>query len=188
MIFDADAYWRSMGKWLAGPGAMTPEHKVAEERLSVVLAGIDDDVVDVLDVGCGRGRLATLLRDVLPLARYYGVDVGPDQVQATAEARPDGTIVLSRIQDFAPGRKWDLVLCSEVLMHIPPADIEAVASVLLGLTRRYLLMIEWVPEPAELLQPIAPENWPHDYEGLFGPFAHVERLSRQNLMLVKRDG
>lgn len=181
MTFDADAYWQAGGPYIATE-AVSPEHILAEERLAVLLLGLGD-VDSVLDVGCGQGRVAALLKRVVPDAYYFGVDLGTSQVEATAHIRPDGTVYQSRLQDFVPDDQWDVVVCSEVLMHVPPADMPGVAEMLLKATRRFLVLIEWVPDPWELEQPIAPWNWPHDYEALLGPFDSVERIYRQNLML-----
>lgn len=165
MTFDPRTYWPAMGPWLAGPGAVSPEHIKIEGILSDLLPSLEP-IRSVLDVGCGRGRLASMLADVLPKAAYTGLDIGEAQVQATAAVRPDGAIYLSPIQDWGAGRYFDLVLCSEVLMHIPPNEIEAVAKKLLKMATKYVCLIEWT-EPLGGI-PAAEWNWIHDYPALFG--------------------
>ncbi len=183
MTFDPDAYWQIQGGFLATEG-ISPEHIAVESRLAEILADLKPR--SILDVGCGRGRLARKLAEWLPKAEYSGLDLGEAQIAATTEARPDGTFYRYRVQDFRPERQWDLVMSSEVLMHVPPADMPAVADILKAAARKYLLLIEWVPEPWELELPVAEWNWPHDYEALFGPFVHRERIYRQDVMLVGR--
>lgn len=181
MTFSPDAYWRGMGKWLAGPGAATPEHRAAEALLSELLPGLGH-IRDVLDVGCGRGRLASLLLDVLPAAKYSGVDIGSEQVVATFKVRPDGEMYLSRLQDFAPERRWDLVIVSEVLMHIPPDDIEAVCMKVKGLARKWLVTVDWT-EP--LAVPIAEHNWLYDYPALFGTVERTIPTGLQSIFVIR---
>lgn len=179
MTFDPNAYWESQGGYLATEG-ISDAHVAVEARLESLLKEINPS--SVLDVGCGRGRLARKLAEWVPNAKYYGLDLGTAQIAETRKARPDGTFYQSRVQDFHPKRKWDLVMSSEVLMHVPPADMPAVAETLKRAARR-LLLIEWVPTPTELLEPIDQVNWPHDYDVLFGPFTLIERIYRQDVML-----
>ena len=183
MTFDPDFHWNAHGPFLAPPGAVSKEHIAAEERLSALLRTLE--VESVLDVGCGQGRNADLLKRVIPDAKYFGMDLGKAQIDGTRKVRPDGTFYQSRLQDFAPTRKWDLILCSEVLMHVPPADIEAVAATLVKAARNYLVLIEWVPA-ADFDRPIDPQNWPHDYTALFGTPAYRERIYNQDLLLIRR--
>lgn len=180
MTFDPDAYWRSQGEWLAGPGAASPEHKLAEVVLREVLNSLGP-IDSVLDVGCGRGRLASLLLDLMPKTKYSGLDIGAAQVAATAKVRPNGKFYESRIQDFEPFRKWDLVLVSEVLMHIPPADIQAVCNKLRTLARKWIVTVDWTePIPG----PIAEENWLHDYPALFNGVQRQEKIGLQSVFVV----
>ena len=182
MTFDPNVYWPAMGESLAGPGAATPEHVEAEGLLSEILPhlGLIDDV---LDVGCGRGRLASLLLDVLPSVKYSGVDIGSAQVAATQKVRPDGEVFQSRIQDFAPDRQWDLVIVSEVLMHIPPADIAEACLRVKDLARKWLVTIDWT---TPLDQPIDQCNWLHPYPDLLGPAEQAIPTGLQTIFVFRR--
>lgn len=182
MSFDPDVYWPKMGGWLAGPGAATPEHKVAEEVVGELLKTLGP-IDDVLDVGCGRGRIASLLLDVLPSAAYSGVDIGIQQVRATQKVRPEGEVFHSRLQDFDPDRKWDLVIVSEVLMHIPPADIEAACQKVKSLARKWVVTIDWTEPLGD--QPIAEWNWLYDYPSMFGTVERVIPLGLQSVFLIR---
>lgn len=184
MTFDPVAYWQGQGGYLATEG-VSEEHIAVEQRLKFLLTELDTPK-DVLDVGCGRGRLASKLAEWLPKTAYHGLDLGTEQIKVTRKARPDGTLWQARVQDFDPKRRWDLVLCSEVLMHVPPDDMPGVATMLKRAARRHLVLIEWVPELSELSEPIAEWNWAHNYEALFGPFTYRERIYRQDVMLVTR--
>lgn len=161
--FDVDAYWRASGPYIA-KASESAEHKLVDGVLAALLPSLKA-IKDVLDVGCGRGRIATILRDALPAAAYSGLDIGEAQIRYTRSVRPEGEFYLSRLQDFEPERSWDLITASEVLMHIPPDDIWAVCDNLKRLARRYIVTIDWT-EP--LAEPIAPWNWLYDYRTLFG--------------------
>ena len=181
MTFNPDTYWPAQGPYIAGPGAASPEHVRAEELLREIIPTLGP-IESVVDLGCGRGRLAALLLDVLPAASYTGVDIGEAQVAATSKVRPEGDFYVSRLQDFDPDRQWDLVLCSEVLMHVPPADIQAVCDKLKKLAKRWVLTVDWtVPVPP----PIAPWNWLYDYRDLFGSVEREIPTDRQTIFIIR---
>lgn len=165
MTFDPRTYWPAMGPWLAGPGAVSPEHILVESYLAALLPSLNP-IHSVLDVGCGRGRLASLLGEALPAAHYTGLDIGEAQVEATQKVRPDGTLYLTPIQDFDTKHKYDLVLVSEVLMHIPPNEIESVCKKLMKLATKAIVAIEWTQPIGDI--PPADWNWLHDYRSIFG--------------------
>jgi trans-aconitate methyltransferase len=162
-----------MGPWLAGPGAVSPEHIAIEQILTDLLPSLNP-IHSVLDVGCGRGRLAALLGEVLPAAHYTGLDIGEAQTTATQAVRPDGAVFTTPIQDFDSKHEFDLVLVSEVLMHIPPNEIEQVCKLLLKLATKAIVLIEWT-EPIGDVVP-AEYNWIHDYRALFG-----DRITQQQV-------
>jgi SAM-dependent methyltransferase len=90
--------------------------KVAQDRFSrQLLTWIPDGVRSVLDVGCGIGSTAKLLKD-------SGFDVeglSPDPYhQAAFAERAAAPFHLSRFQEFRPPRSYDLVLMSESAQYI----------------------------------------------------------------------
>lgn len=182
MAFDVDAYWRASGPYIA-TRSESNEHKLVEGILTAFLPELDP-IKDVLDVGCGRGRIARILNRALPGAEYTGMDIGDAQISHTLTVRPDGEFYLSRLQDFSPLRDWDLVIASEVLMHIPPQDIGAVCDKLKGLARKWIVTVDWT-EPVP--EPIAPWNWLYDYPALFGPDCIHQAIpvGQQTIFIIK---
>jgi len=183
MTFDPRTYWPAMGPWLAGPGAVSPEHIEVEAYLRDLLPSLDP-IHSVLDVGCGRGRLASLLGEALPAAHYTGLDIGEAQAEATQKVRPDGAIFVTPIQDFNTKHKYDLVLVSEVLMHIPPNEIQSVCQKLLKLATWAIVAIEWTQPIGEI--PPADWNWLHDYRALFGDNVTQEKvIGLQSIYVIR---
>lgn len=184
--FDPDAYWTANGSSLAPPGSEGPEQAAVLKELSELiqeLQNINGQIQTVIDVGCGQGRLASFLLDELPQAKYTGVDLAEAQLRGTAAVRPDGSYFLSRLQDFRPGIKWDMVICSEVLLHIPPSDIAVACNNLLDITGKYLITVDWT-QPIQ--GRIAEWNWLHDYQSLLQP--DVEIVSGLQSIFLKRVG
>lgn len=95
-------------------------------------------VRDCLDAGCGQPYLLEALHDELGL-ETYGCDLS-DQVmrecQGSSAAREFRVLDLSR--ETWPGRRFDLVIASEVLEHVP--DWPAAVANLARMARRYVLI------------------------------------------------
>jgi SAM-dependent methyltransferase len=93
---------------------------------------------DVLDVGCGQGSLLADMVDEFAHIKPYGTDVSQSGLELARQKVPSGTF---SILDLAAGRldrMFDLVICSEVLEHIPD-DIAAIRN-LAAMTGRYLVV------------------------------------------------
>jgi SAM-dependent methyltransferase len=190
-VYDPVEYWTANGPHLSPPGSDSPEQAAVRKELQLLieeLQEINGPISSVLDVGCGQGRLAAFLLDVLPAAKYSGLDLAEAQLKGTLAVRPDAeAFYLSRIQDFSQplGERWqwDLVIASEVLLHIPPDEIEQACSVLKEITGKYLITVDW-SQP--LSGEIAPWNWLHDYDKLLEPDVEIQVFNQS--IFLKRMG
>jgi SAM-dependent methyltransferase len=184
-VYDPVPYWTANGPHLSPPGSDSPEQAAVRKELQLLieeLQEINGPISSVLDVGCGQGRLAAFLLDVLPAAKYSGLDLAESQLKGTLAVRPDAErFYLSRLQDFDGYGKWDLVLASEVLLHIPPDDIETACNNLMAATGKYLITVDW-SQPLE--GEIAPWNWLHDYDTLLEPDVEIQ-VFNQSIFLKR---
>jgi len=131
------------------------------------------EAVPVLDVGCGRGELLSLLRDAGVEAR--GVDADSDMV---AYARGEGLDVeqadaveyLEGLEDGALGG----IFAGQVVEHLPPGTLQA----LLGLAVRKLRPGGvFVAETINPLSPLALRNY-------FADLTHAQPLVPETLALL----
>jgi SAM-dependent methyltransferase len=192
-VYDPVPYWTANGPHLSPPGSDSPEQAAVRGELQLLieeLQEINGPISSVLDVGCGQGRLAAFLLDVLPAAKYSGMDLAQPQLSGTLAVRPEGEFILHDIREpfrkaSAPPyiRQWDLVLASEVLLHVPPADIEQACRNLLDVTGKYLITVDW-SQPLE--GEIAPWNWLHDYDKLLEPDVEIQVFNQS--IFLKRMG
>jgi len=162
--YHPEEFWTAHGPNLAPPGTSSPEQSAVLKELGLLIRDLEE-IISVIDVGCGQGRLAAFIAEVLPNASYSGVDLAQAQLDGTARVQPEGEYYLSKLQDFQPGLKWDLVLCSEVLMHIPPNEMHLACQNLLAITGKYLITIDWT---RPLTVKTAPWNWLHAYREFLG--------------------
>ena len=95
-------------------------------------------IADVLDAGCGQPYLLAALKDELGIDAY-GCDIS-DRTMEDTEGSPVAREfrVLDLSKEVWPGRRFDIVICSEVLEHIP--DWPAAVANLDRMARRYVLI------------------------------------------------
>ncbi len=111
--------------------ALPPDQR---ERVEATLALIPEDVCTVLDVGCGDGALTN------PLVER-GLEVAGVDISAVALGHFRGRGVVGEVADLPfAADAFDLVLCTEVLEHLPEDVYPAALGELERVARRYLLV------------------------------------------------
>jgi SAM-dependent methyltransferase len=92
----------------------------------------------VLDAGCGQGTLLRELRAEFPHIKLTGTDISPLAIDLARQTVPEGKFwVLDSTKEHLDER-FDLIVCSEVLEHIP--DDVAALSHIAEMTGKYLLI------------------------------------------------
>lgn len=73
----------------------------------------------VVDVGCGTGSLlAAIRRSVGPECVLAGVDFAASGIAVARELVPEADLRAQSFAEYAPGRDFDVVVCTEVLEHL----------------------------------------------------------------------
>ncbi|NYZ18054.1 methyltransferase [Azospirillum sp. RWY-5-1] len=72
----------------------------------------------VLDVGCGQGLLLTSLKERRPDAVYTGVDFSDKALEVAHQRAPWAELARLDLTQGNLGRRFDLVLCTDVVEHI----------------------------------------------------------------------
>lgn len=119
---DAAAERQTVIPWDADANGYTLENRrIAEGRHPDILAALCKGM-SVLDYGCGPGHLVTMLKE-------RGVRVrGYDPHAADAKYR----------RDLPEDACYDVVVCREVLEHVPVREYAGVIANLFGLANRYV--------------------------------------------------
>src|SRR5215813_4182209 len=106
--------------WGTGSGiGSIPKH--AKPYMLMIARFIrDNDIRSVVDIGCGDWQFSSLMdwRGV----SYHGFDVVDSVVGANREKYGCDGIAFDVITDLADLPSADLVLCKDVLQHLPNAD------------------------------------------------------------------
>ncbi|MFC1767903.1 class I SAM-dependent methyltransferase [Candidatus Margulisiibacteriota bacterium] len=105
--------------WEDGDDLTLENFQKAQERyIDHLISFIPQDVKTILDVGCGVGGNAIKLKE----KGYDVTSLSPDLYQQQLfKERTGGSIpfVLSRLEDFTPDKKYDMILMSESVQYIP---------------------------------------------------------------------
>jgi SAM-dependent methyltransferase len=92
----------------------------------------------VLDVGCGQGSFLSELCAEFPHIEVYGTDISTSAVDLARRKVPHGAFwVLDATKEHLD-RKFDVIVCSEVLEHIPD-DLAALRHIA-QMTDKYLVI------------------------------------------------
>jgi 2-polyprenyl-3-methyl-5-hydroxy-6-metoxy-1,4-benzoquinol methylase len=73
----------------------------------------------VLDAGCGEGEIIHRMVQRYDLHRIVGLDIDPELVSQLRRRYPNHEFGTGALEDYHDPRPYDVVLCLEVLEHIP---------------------------------------------------------------------
>jgi len=141
----------------------------------------------VFELGCGFGRITKLLlSNFSNITEYVAIDLSPHQIENAKEfVRPiletkqqnlNLNFMVSSIQSFQTQKKYDLVLASEVLMHVLPYEIEDIMRKLVGMSNEHVINIDWYEEPPATKA--ASHNFIHRYDKIYLNLSQVSSVNR----------
>lgn len=193
MSYVPHEYWSQQGKTYREGFRYNKDFELQERILIDYLKGYflsHTSFSTVLEVGCGFGRITKLLLSNFPyITDYLAIDLSTDQIENAKEfVRPAVTghdqlnFVVSDIQSFQNQKKYDLVVASEVLMHILPSEIEEVLQKLVTISKKHVLNIDWYEEQTP--KKAAPHNFVHQYEKIYRTIPSVTDVYR--IPIVKK--
>lgn len=113
-------------RWYRGRGRVhTPSEVRRKVALAITIAEyfLRRQIRSVLDVGCGEGAWQPLLRMSRPNVSYLGLDPSEYAVRRFGAARNLRRASFDELPALHLGRRFDLVVCSDVLHYLSEKEI-----------------------------------------------------------------
>ncbi len=98
--------------------------------LSTIIDNFPGNCKRILELGCGTGILTAMIRAAQPVAEITGIDLSPEMLEVASE-KPglEGVNFLARdLREPWPEGKFDAIVSSLCLHHIPPGDRKVVVQ------------------------------------------------------------
>ena len=116
-------------KWYRHPRHAVGSKEELKRKVALAVAVAEyylgRPVESVLDVGCGEAPWRAPLLALRPRAQYRGLDASEYVVARYGRSRNIGLARFGDLANLRLDRRFDLVVCSDVLHYLKPAEIRA---------------------------------------------------------------
>ena len=196
-IYNPSEYWHERGKVYKKNFSYNNAFRLQEEILIKYLNDniftSDQSVKSVLELGCGFGRIAKLLLTKFSsIQEYLAVDLSPHQLENAKKyvGSDNGkiTFLLSDIQSLnTNNKKYDLVILSEVLLHILPTEIDSIINKLVSLSKKHIINIDWYEDnlPSDYRKR-ATYNFIHRYETIYNKYTEPSTTTIRRIPIKRK--
>jgi len=153
---------------------------VERERIQEIINVIPSDVQSVLDAGCGNGAFGNVLIDAFPnrFNRVMGLDASKEALKYVKTEKINGTITNLPFED----KSFDLVICLEVLEHLPQADFKKGILEFQRVSKKYIIITVPNSQDLESSLVICPKC-----HCRFNPNFHMRSFNENSLHNLFRD-
>ena len=129
----------------------------------------------VLDFGCGNGRLLLPLRRRYPHIQLVGQDISEEALDLARKRNMEQVRLFACPLSELPfaAKYFDLIICTRVLQHIPPAQIGTIIQELVHLGRAV-----YINEIMEL-EKASDYCFAHDYDRIFGQAGYERKMTQE---------
>lgn len=178
-------YWKEDLPGASGNRGLSYDDPEHEARFEILAQSLADQVAptSVLDVGCGPGLLCKALSR--RCRRIAGVDASAAAIElAERNLHPlDETVIVQNANAIClpfDDREFDLVICLDVLEHLPIFDIQAAVTEILRVSRNRAVLSINTDNPYEFHPTIlSPATW----RGIFASQPGIVRDTELELEL-----
>lgn len=92
----------------------------------------------ILDIGCCTGDYILAWREAGYKGEYLGIDITPNFIEASKNRLPNEKFEVANIYEYKSDKKYDIVVCQNVLMHLP--DVKSAMDKIFSLSDNYVFL------------------------------------------------
>ena len=195
-------YYKNLWTTTQGKGAQffktvnfnIPPYQYQENIFRAYLDGmiLKQEIKSVLELGAGTGRMTKIMLEEFPDYEWYTiVEISKDNIQKMFKTLGNGKELPRNVYPISGNiieyvdlptkeMKYDLILASEVFMHIKPQDIEYLIKIL-GRIGKQIINIDWTFDP----DPNAEWYFIHDYEKLYEKYG-AQKITRVDMKRIQQ--
>ncbi len=123
--YDASYFERWYRRSSVGVGQRTFVERKVRLALAAAEYVLGRPARSVLDIGCGEAPWRAILKRLRPGIAYLGFESSEYAVRRYGRRRDIRFGSLAEIDEVCPRRRWDLVVCADVLHYVPTAEVRA---------------------------------------------------------------
>jgi SAM-dependent methyltransferase len=195
--YNPSEYWHERGKVYKNNFKYNKNFILQEEFIITYLSEnvftTDEPTKSVLELGCGYGRVTKLLLTKFPtmIKEYLAVDLSPHQIENAKKyvgSNDDKLIFsVSDIQSFNTNKKFDLVILSEVLLHVLPSEIDSIIKKIILLSDKHIINIDWYEDSLPRDYKIrATYNFIHQYEAIYKKYTAASTTTIKRIPIKRK--
>ena len=173
--YNPENYWKKRGRDFHDEGIYLKEkYRNQEKELLNYLRGLKFE--SVLEIGCGYGRITKMLLENFEIKEYFAIDISDDLISEAKKLCKNFAVkfLVGDIRKLNLERKYGLVIGCEVLMHVPPEDIENTMRILVSYSQKHIINIDWHQKTNPRLK--ARHNFIHNYESIYNKIPEIVEI------------
>ena len=95
----------------------------------------------IIDIGCGNGNWAKVIKKELPDVMYLGVDISSRMIKHAKKRNPDMNFEVMDIrQGVISNKKFDVAFMYTCMLHIPAIEMENVVNNLKKIAKKVIFV------------------------------------------------
>ncbi|UCD84846.1 MAG: class I SAM-dependent methyltransferase [Deltaproteobacteria bacterium] len=149
-----------------------------KERIQEIINAVPPDTGSILDVGCGNGAFVNTFVGTFSNKKVVGLDSSEEALKYVRTDKIRGNITSLPFENDT----FDLVLCLEVLEHLPEDDFREGISELQRVSKSHIVITVPNQEDLELSLVMCPKCY-----CWFIPYLHMRSFNKDNLDNLFKD-